>query len=292
MLNILKRNIGFVVFLLVCVILAVALWTVSGRIGSEVEELAEEYSDHQSYFSRVAERRPGVTDENLRQARENLEQLENELSKLKQALAERSVLEVESVSAVEAKNQLDSVARSLRSEFEQAGVEVHDDARGFSFQEIIQAPGLPEASREAPALMRQLRVVERVAELVAGSGVEEVRSLHRPAGIREIHKDGYRVMRINLELRGSLGNIRSLINQLHAEQDFYFNVPYFQWRGEELEIQRDSDRRSDRSRSRDDRRGDREVDSEEEAVRERRLVRFDDSVSFEMPIHFIEFDVE
>ncbi len=303
--NMIKRNLGFAVFFVVVLILAGGLFTVSRRAAHELEEKRETFSNHQDYFSRIANRSPGVTRSNLSRAQDNLSLARQELQTLNRSLAGRSSLETSSVSAVEAKNRLDSEARRLASELRNSGIEVAEEARGFSFRDIIQAPGLPEETREAPALMRQMNVVSQVMETIADSDIEGLISVNRPAGIREIRQDAYNVIRLHLELSGSLDAVRELVNSLHEEPDYYFSVPFFEWEARELEIQeapgvreRDEPRRRSewRREAMDSPRTEWERDAEMEQggrempqPRERRLIRFDDTVRVAMPVHFIEF---
>ncbi len=297
--NLLKRNTGFAAFVIVFLILAGGLFTTSRRAAHELADKKETFSNHRDYFARIANRSPGVTRANLSRAQDNLTLARQELETLKRALAGRSALDTPSVSAVEAKNQLDSEARRLAAQLRNSGIEVSEEARGFSFREIIQAPGLPEETREAPALMRQMDVVSRVMETIADNQIERVISVNRPAGIREIRKDAYNVIRLHLQLSGSLDEVRELVNAFHEEPDYYFNVPFFEWEGRGMEMpetegrrERDVPRRGTRGFPREDWGGDAEMyqmEREEPQRRERRLIRFDDTVRVAMPIHFIEF---
>ncbi len=300
--DIIKKNLGFIVFLLCVLVAAGVVLGVANRYARQVRQSRRDFEDHRQYFEGLSRRTPGISELSLRRAQENLQIAQAELARLQSALTDRSRLRDRPMDGVQAKDYLVAEVRRLNSEMARRNVAVGQNAVGFSFQGVIQASGLPEPIHEVPALIRQMEVVGRLVETVADSGVNELVSLTRPAGIRQIRKDDYTVIRLQMEVKGPLASIKRLVNALHADERFYFSVPHMQWQVETRGQVVTADRsRTARSTVPERRRpgGEDEWQFREAGVarperlsREQRRVAFADVMTVSMPVHFIEFKPE
>ncbi len=225
----LKKNLGFIIFLAVTLVAAGVVFMISNRHARHAQESRRQFEDHTAFFDSLARQRFGINETNLQIARENLQIAQAELASLRDSLESRSQLQVPEMTAVQAKNHLGLRVRRMTELLQGSNIAINEQARGFSFQQVLQAPGLPEATREVPALTSQMRLAERLLELVAESKIDELIAFARPAGIRQVRRDDYVVTRFNLQVRGSLGAVKNLIKAIHGDQDYYFVVPYFQW---------------------------------------------------------------
>ncbi len=299
-----KRNLGFIVIFLFVLVAAGVVLGVASRYSRQVRQSRTAFEDHRRYFEDLARRTPGVSALSLRQAQENLQIAQTELVRLQSKLNERSRLPTRTMDGVQAKDYLVAEVRRLNSELSRRNVAVGQNATGFSFRSVIQATGLPEPTHEVPALVRQMQVVGRLVETVAESGVSELVSLARPAGIRQIRKDDYTVIRLNMEVRGPLASIKRLINALHTDEQYYFSVPYMQWQVETPDRVATADRPQTIRRTVPERRrppmiedewrfeGGEELARPERLPREQRRVAFADVMTVSLPVHFIEFKPE
>jgi len=294
--DIIKRNIGFLVFLVISLIIIVVLAVAERNQARLLKEKRQTFSDHVDFFKGLDDQKEAVDEENLEIVRDNLETARSQLRRLQKELAGRSQLNISEMASDETKVYLDRKVREMEALLEDNNVEFAEVARDFSFGPVIQSTGLPEQSVEVPALLRQMAVVERIVELIADSGIMEVTELSRPAGIREIRQDDYTVNRFELRITGSLESVKKLVNSIHEDQRFYFIIPHLQWDSEQTE-------RTNLTRTAGTTNRGRELPSRmnvsddleasdqngERPTKEERRIPIQDTITATIPIHFVEF---
>lgn len=223
--EILKRNLGLTIFLALSLIVALVLIVFTRQHANAVRKSQAEFEDVKNFVGSLRQQRIAINDDNLETARQNSELADDKLQALREALRQRSQMNVEPMSSVQFKNHLVSTTRDMLRELTQGNVQVADAAKDFSFAETLQASSLPDPQVDVPVLTRQLLMVQELVRLIGQSGIRELIAVQRVAGLGSVELDDYRVTRFEVQVAGPLKSVKQLVTDLQLNAKYYLYVP-------------------------------------------------------------------
>ncbi|MFW6414365.1 MAG: hypothetical protein ACOCZS_03585 [Verrucomicrobiota bacterium] len=298
MINIIKRNLPFVIFCLIALIVIGVLSFLLVAYNGKAVELESQVEEQKNFFRDIRRKDYPVTEEGLELIQENAEVAKNELAELRRGLAETSQIDVESLDSVEAKNRLVDEVDRMTDELEDEGVTLADDAAGMSFSSLLEGDELPDEETEVPVILKQLQVIEDVVQILAATSVNELQSLERPFGLEMDERNYFSIMPIELSVAGDARSIREFVSALQNDAEYLFFIDNIELTTANTadnlirEGDRDNDDRERRRERRPESRADREDtegEDEEKSSKKVRRIPFSDMVDCNMRISFVEF---
>jgi hypothetical protein len=223
--DMLKRNIGLVIFGAVSLALAAVMLFFIHRHNVKAGELEGLVKSQQEFFDSVRKGEVAVTAENLKIAEANLLLTKTELANLRAELWRRSHIPLREVSGVECKNILRQGTLELLRQLERSGIAIGAGARDFSFGSILQADTVPR-EKDVPKILKHLDVIQEVVRLAQESYVSEIVNIQRLHGLRVVETDFYTVMPMSVTVTGESRALRKFITQLQKEASYVFYIPY------------------------------------------------------------------
>lgn len=213
--ELLKRNIGFLLYIIVAIaaaVLLVLMW-LKGR--TDGEELRKKVKSQQDFFNEVRRISYSLDATNEKIAADNRLLAEQLFKGLANGLADTYNLPVEAASGVECKRKVLDMCRRFRRELDTNNVTPPADP-AFSFDTIVKATTLPLSS-DIPLILKQLRLVEAIVTLVAKSGITNFKQLARQQGLKGLERDLYVLYPVELQVDGDFAAINHLINLLQQQ---------------------------------------------------------------------------
>jgi hypothetical protein len=223
--EILKRNLGLMLFLVISLMTAAALIVFTKQHADAVRKSQNEFEEVKNFVSSLRQQKIAITEENYQTARKNSELASKKLKELRKTLVERSLLETEPMSSVQFKNHLVSKTREMLKMLTQSNVRVAEAATGFSFSAPLQSSTLPDQTVEVPVLSRQLLMAEELVRLISDSGVRELLDMQRVAGMGSVELEEYTVTRFELQVVGNLSSVKQFITDLQLNSKYFLYIP-------------------------------------------------------------------
>lgn len=294
--NIIKRNLPFVIFCLIAVVAIITLLFLLARHSTKAQELEEKVEEQKRFFQEIRRKDYAVTEESVDAIQENSELAKEKLVELRRKLSETSQIEVEQVDGLEAKNLLKDEVDRLVEELDEAGVIIDDEAAGLSFSAILEGDELPDEETEVPVILKQLRVIEEVARILAESSVDELNTFSRPFGLGVDEREFFSIMPLELSVAGDAKSVRQFVSGLQQDAELFFFIDNIELQTSNTadNLIKDADQR-DRDDSRRDRRrrsdadGEQEDEDEEKTSKKTRRIPFNDMVECSLQISFVDF---
>jgi hypothetical protein len=223
--DILKRNIGLVLFGLGSLVLAAIMIFLIQQHRGRAAELEAQVKGQQDFFESLRTGRTAVTDQNLEIVKENMQLTRDKLEDVREELWRRSHIPPREFSGVECKNILRQATLELARQLERAGTGMGTALTDFSFGTILQADTVPR-EKDVPMILKQLDVVKEVVRLAQGSYISEIVDLQRLYGLRVAETEFYEVMPMSITVIGESRAIRQFLTALQEDANFIFYVPY------------------------------------------------------------------
>lgn len=212
-----KRNLGFlaavVVFLVLTVVLAV-FWQSANRRGQAIEA---KVGEQKAFMADIRREKFALNQHNQELAARNYQTTQNEFTAFRRELATRyGIPEENGINGLESLRMIKEECLRLEQELADKNVQLPPDNVFFSFGDIARSTTLPR-SEDVPFILRGLRIVSEIVRVCGRSGITELRSISRPAGLKPLDKDLYTVTPLQLAVEGSYKSIQRLVNQLQRE---------------------------------------------------------------------------
>lgn len=222
--SVLKRNIGLVIFSAAALATALVLAVFISNFASEAEDFETKVKEQRKFFRDLKNREVPINQANLEVISQNYDLIRNELGGLRERLHQESLIPVEEVSGVEAKNTLTRSARDMRQKLEATGILVSEAAASFSFNDILAAEGLPDKETEVPILMKQLKIIQEIVRLTSDAYVNQVLDIQRPMRLQDAEHEFFTVMPFKVEVQGKVNAIKKLVTSLQSDSKYLFAV--------------------------------------------------------------------
>ena len=212
----LKRNIGFLILLLVTVVLlagCVLFWVAAVKTSSEFEQKVEA---QKMFMAEVKRSQHTLSKPNVQTALANRELAEAIYRNLIRGLVQRYSVPLETGTGMECVRILKDEILRLHTELKEKNVLLGGTAQYLSFDSVAKSASLPNPA-DVPRILKQLRIVNELVRVVIKSGVMELREVSRPAGLRVIDKGMYELYPFEIVVSGEYKQIQRLVNQLQRE---------------------------------------------------------------------------
>lgn len=211
--------------LVIAVLLAAFLAVKIKQASASARESGKEIERLKQFGIKEANAKYSATAENLAISEANLTETQEQLLALQKALYEASHVEFNrNVSNTQCKNQLFEGTAKFVNDLASQGIDVTESSKYFSFASVINAEKLPDEEFEVPVLMKQLRVVGEIVEILKTSQITQLVSLDRLKGVGVAEKKPFKVMPLAMQVRGSSSSVMAFLSQLQKDSNYYFVI--------------------------------------------------------------------
>ena len=228
----LRRNVGLTLFLVVAAIAAIVLGLLIQRQFAASADLEKKVGELAKFWENLRKDKISVTDENLAIAKQNQIVARERLDELRAARYQRSFAAPRSYSGVECKNVLRAETKRMKDTLAEAGVALGSVGE-FSFDSVLNSDVLPDEQNEVPMLTKQLEVVRELVRVVAESQVMELNGFVREGGLQVAKEQYFDVMPFQITVSGEVRNVKRLVSLLHTDPRFFFRVKYLEFTGDD-----------------------------------------------------------
>jgi hypothetical protein len=219
--NFVKKNLGLLIFTLVCLGLSVAFGlAIRGAIKSvaKSEEVVQKQKD---FFKKVSRSKFALSKTNLATATANHQQESREFSDLRRELYKRFQIPRMEMSGLEFKRYLDNKCREMRRTLSEKDVAIGANCAYFSFDSVAKSSVLLP-NDTVPSYLRHLQIMEELVKLTAGSYLKELRELDRINDLKDRDESFYLATPLQITVVGSQSQIMDYANALHLKSKYFF----------------------------------------------------------------------
>jgi hypothetical protein len=219
--NFVKKNLGLLIFTLVCLGLSVAFGlAIRGAIKSvgKSEEVVQKQKD---FFKKASRSKFALSKTNLATATANHQQEAREFTDLRRELYKRFQIPRMEMSGLEFKRHLDNKCREMRRTLTEKDVAIGANCAYFSFDSVAKSSVLLP-NDTVPSYLRHLQIVEELVKLTAGSYLKELRELDRLNDLKDRDEPLYLVTPLQIVVVGSQSQIMDYVNALHLKSKYFF----------------------------------------------------------------------
>ena len=217
-----KKNIGFVVISLICFLL-IGFFVMKCRNTNEKLIVSKgEYEKMLNYLDGVGKKKIKLTDENLKIAKQNSSITTDGINRVHKTLMERFKIKynvpIDSASAL---RELKDAIHQMQVQLEENGVKYNPNLEYFSFGGIARSATLP-LKDDLPYIFRQLTIVQEVVKVAIDSKVITINDIRRPLNLK-VHEEGdYTVTPIEVTVTATLENGQAFVNAMSNQENFLF----------------------------------------------------------------------
>lgn len=228
MADILKRNIGLTVFVLISLVAGIILLLLVRQQASRAGELQTAVEDQVAFFEGIARERVAVTRSNLEIAERNRALAEARLGNLRAMLWNRSNIPIPRYRGVEAINILRQETALMQEALFERRVQIPAGIRRFSFGAVLDRDALPDEETEVPVLMKQLELVKEIVRLAGESYITEFTDLQRLTGATVVEGEHYNILPFRVVVTGELPRVKRFVTRLQRDAAYFFLVHHVQ----------------------------------------------------------------
>ena len=221
--QILTKNIGFFIYVCVCVILIGVLSFLTYQSHQQIKELKEKNETQKRFFREVRGMDVALTAENVSRFARKEEAAASKMESILRELRENYYVPPERKSAVRTQQELDTAVEEMRAKLQESGVSITSDAENLSFDEQMKSDTLP-SEKKIPRILKYITLVRGIVNILAVSEIKRLSALERLTGYELRNKGLYNRASFRLASTGTPEEIRGLINNLHASDSYVFIV--------------------------------------------------------------------
>ena len=214
-----KNNLGFLIFVVVGAILALALgfaWirTIERTIATEKSVQDQEKIIDQSQRGAFA-----LSPDNLARARTNRDVTDQAFRDFLGKLVDRYGIPIEASTGLDCVRVLKEACRNMERELRDPAKDItlSQEAAKFSFESILSSSSIPSAD-DVPVILKHMRIVQEVVKVASTSRLREFQRISRPQGLRAINKDLYSIVPLEVSIAGGYKAIQGFVNALQQRE--------------------------------------------------------------------------
>ncbi len=216
------------------VAMALIVW-LHFRTSGRTDEISQQLDEQQTRLQSILSTKPFPSQENVETIRRSREQLEEQYTRLHQAVCIGSLQIEPTERALDFSSQLARRKNLMRQCARQANVRLPENF-SFGFSRYDSGPPTTEDKPVLALLAKQLAVVEKLVDTLVQSRIDEIRYIKRgevdPGGsnsdalgvpVENDPKAQYHILPFDVEFTGSAQSLRDFLNRL-AVLDCFFTV--------------------------------------------------------------------
>ncbi|MFW5803522.1 MAG: hypothetical protein ACOCWJ_06350 [Verrucomicrobiota bacterium] len=227
MTDIVKRNIGLVVFLVIGLAAAIVLVVMVKQQTAHASDLQEKVEEQVAFFEKVKREKVAITEDNLETALRNKSLAEARLTNLRAMLQSRSAIAVPDYTGVECKNLLREETQAMRDQLFERRIQIPASVSRLSFGTILDSAGLPDEDTEVPILVKQLRLIQEVVRLAGEAFITEFSNIERLGGTAVLEGDDYNIVPFRVTVTGNLPKVKNFVTKLQRDSEYFFLIHFF-----------------------------------------------------------------
>ena len=215
--NFIKRNIGFTIYLAVCLIAIVGFSVLSYLEFFKVKDGVTEYRKRAKFLVDLRRETIKLNQKSIDILEKNSDMIKDLISKSQKTLKamtpaiEKVTMGTEVVSIVR-----QDVNRMIAS-LEANDIVVEDSAKTVSFNELLESTEIPN-NKELNIIMKHLSVMKYIVRAMSDAEIDSVSSLDRSLGINsKLVDDKYLLTPIEVSIKGEMANIQRFINNINKK---------------------------------------------------------------------------
>ena len=217
--ELLRKHPLFWAFAAVCVALFCLFIVLDRKAVGALEEAKADETEQQRFLANLGRGQYALSRENLRIAQANEVAVRTALDDFLGDLDERFTLPRRTMTPFECGSEVRGSIRELRTLFAQRDIEI-PAKENFSFDWLGTTTKLPEVE-EIPVIVKQLRVVNRIARSAANAYVTQFHALERldtpeEGESRPLDAGGHRTALYSVSVSGPSDRLRTFINDLNT----------------------------------------------------------------------------
>lgn len=220
-----KRNLGFVLFILAVVVgLGVLAFFYMG-MHRELVAISTKVDEQKDFLLQVQRGAYSFNGPNKQKAAENRELSVRELQAFLTDLNGRYGFALDAVNSYGIKNYIRDGLLRLQGDMNAKGMKMGIEPQNFSFEGVLKMESLPPEN-DVPLIVRQFKLVDEVARLVLKTpGMNELQRVARvKPGLQAMDYPQYSLITLDIGVSGSYPAIIQLVNQLQRESKGFFIV--------------------------------------------------------------------
>ncbi|OGV75411.1 MAG: hypothetical protein A3K19_12805 [Lentisphaerae bacterium RIFOXYB12_FULL_65_16] len=222
----LKKNIGLIIYTVVCLALSGLIITGIRRAATTASESKKKVARQSEFFERIKSNEYAINRANREAAGDNQTMVEAKFHDLRQWLAQNYSIAMDPPpTSVECVTILQEEIRRMKKDTEDKEIAVGAQCQFFSFDSQATSSVLPPVE-DIPLILRQIKVVKEVVRIVglslAGTKPAELTSIHRALGLKTQEADLYTITPVDITIVAPMLQIQDLINRFHKESQYLF----------------------------------------------------------------------
>jgi hypothetical protein len=227
----LKKNIGLIIYAIVCLTLSGLIVTGIRRAAATAGESKKKVQRQAEFFERIKSNEYAINRANREVAGENQTMVEAKFQELRQWLAQNYSIAMDTPpTSVECVTILQEEIRRMKKDIEDKGIVVGGTCQLFSFDAQATSSVLPPVG-DIPLILRQLKVVKEVVRIVGLSLAQtnpndpkpaELSSIQRVLGLKTQDSDLYTITPVDISVVAPMPQIQDLVNRFNKESQYLF----------------------------------------------------------------------
>lgn len=253
-----RKNLGFVIFSLVCIVLLIAMIILDRKAAARLAEVREKADRQQDFIRQISRGKYALNKTNVNLANRNYEiaktELNDFLSELKQNYTYERPGEGEMPGGVECLGRVRTTVREMSALLSRRNIQTQEE-QYFSFDELAKS-SYPPPQSQVPLILKQLDMAALIVQAAADSPVTEFHTLERldmPGQEPDIRRGGYQSALYRVGVTGTAEQLRTFINNLNETEQMLLLIKEPEISREKRDLGRQQtprDRRGSQDRSR------------------------------------------
>ena len=220
--NFLKNNKIIVVLIAVAVIVAVLLGFMLLKRSAEAAEIQDKVQQQKEFFDKIKSQDIAINEQNRQFLENNVDKTKEQLKQLQTKLWQKTNISTRNLNGIKTKNKLRDDVLNMRNKLEKRGISVSESASGLSFGNILQEDKLPDVESEVPIILKQLKIVKEIVNILAQSNIDSVQNAARPFGLKLDNRTFFNIVPFKFTITGSSKAIRKVITALQKDSEYIF----------------------------------------------------------------------
>ncbi|HOG49133.1 MAG TPA: Amuc_1100 family pilus-like protein [Lentisphaeria bacterium] len=220
--DLIKKNWGFLVYAIICLVVGIVLIVQCVRAGKTLKEAKNQHQQEMAFFDSVKKANLKLSPENINRAEQNKKLAEEQFQAFLEQLKKQYRLQVNLPrDPIEAVRTLRDEITAIRRRLDEKGITYGQGASSFTFDYYAKLDTLPPVT-DLPKIFRHLKLIKIVIENVIEAELLSIDAITRPLNMQIMQEDLYTYTPIEINVTGSLNNTQKFINQMNSNKNCLF----------------------------------------------------------------------